>query len=247
MVLDWTGSAGPAEIRAGSKGLFWFDAAAPEFDGTHTLVYLDNRASAPVRLPAFPSEAIPTECGGRFYWLEPVLNGRTPNAEQYAAIRSRLMNGTASQSLAQPFVFRLMSAPKDLHTTTEEARIVVRGTMMAPVGGPYWNRPWLFSHNRSLFLLCYGSIGLADSRGQAGAEAAPRDGELAPTVFQVVGQTGPRVTRIAAFPKGTRMFYTDQDSIYGVLDEERENWLDWSRQGMAPTFVKVVYRFRLPD
>jgi hypothetical protein len=121
----------------------------------------------------------------------------------------------------------------------------VRGNF---VGSPTDSAPgdrYLFAHGSALFVLCSGII--APDDGQP--FPAPRTGSSGSgyTLYRI--QAGPlfAVTKVTAFPSTAFTFSLDGGDLYGLATEERENWLDWSRNGLQRTSTKVAYRFRLPD
>jgi hypothetical protein len=247
MVVDRTGGIDPSELFAGESGVFWFERRTSGLDWPRTLAYLDNRQHTPLRLAEYYADACPTRCGDRLYWLEPSKNGRPLSTSEYEAYRPQGMTGqTASSAPADYKQFRVMSSALDLSSIRAEATLAVRGRLTTPSNAPVGNT-YLFAHRGRVYVLCIGSVQLSGEPGHEREANGKSGSESAAAVYQVLNQGQPIVRQLAVFPARVNAFYRDDGDLYAVTTEERENWFDWSSQGLLRKFARVAYRYRLPD
>jgi hypothetical protein len=52
---------------------------------------------------------------------------------------------------------------------------------------------------------------------------------------------------MTTFPAQALALCVDGHDVYCVVNEERENWFDWSREGLNHHYFKVAYRCHIPD
>jgi hypothetical protein len=73
------------------------------------------------------------------------------------------------------------------------------------------------------------------------------DSSLRTVLYRLEPGSPSRKKRVMALPRDGILSRFDGDYVYFTLVEQRENVFDWSREGLLPTFVPVLYRCRLPD
>jgi hypothetical protein len=76
--------------------------------------------------------------------------------------------------------------------------------------------------------------------------SGPAPGPTGPPALCAVDPREGRVERLCRLPQQTSAGAFDGPYYYFTAAEERENWLDWSPQGLIPRRVNVLYRYRLP-
>lgn len=70
---------------------------------------------------------------------------------------------------------------------------------------------------------------------------------LRPALYRLSLDTPGRAERILTFPRDSILRQFSDGYVYFTIAEQRENPFDWSREGLIPTYVSVLYRSRLPD
>jgi hypothetical protein len=98
---------------------------------------------------------------------------------------------------------------------------------------------FLSGDGRSLYAV--GST-LAPQRGSEATHAA--DWEI--NIYRIRPERPCPLELILRLPYGSRPFLAG-DYVYYLIEENRERWFDWSREGLALQKVSVLYRRRLPD
>lgn len=213
-------------LTGGVNGVFWLESTPTTGQPETTLYFLPNDRTAAYSLPNYRGVGTPVDCGGRIYWLQHA-DGRQHNQ----------VNGLQG-------ALRLMSAPADLSSTTEEAALDVTGELLRP--GNEGGFRSLFARHGELYLLCAGPIKIAGESEPDESQRQGGDGGSPTGLYRVALRPRAALQKVTTFPRDSRAFYVSRDCVYATVDELRESWFDWSPKGLMGKSVKVVYRYRFP-
>lgn len=96
-------------------------------------------------------------------------------------------------------------------------------------------RIYLFAHQKRLYVL---QAEYMDERTS--------NSQIRNVLYSFEEGAPARLRRLVALPRNTTLYRFDGNAVYFIVTEARENIFDWSKEGLSPEYVPVLYRYRLP-
>ena len=147
----------------------------------------------------------------------------------------------AHDSKRSPLSADLYEAPADLSTS----RVIARLTMVAEASPSALAMARLVQY-RGVAYLVFPESTVAIDPASPGAAQRWRQGQANTCLYALSPDPRSPLQKVSLLPPLPKKLFFDGPYCYIRVDEEPDNWLDWSAQGLRRSTVHALYRLRLP-